>query len=241
MAAGLEQGRTKELEAARLRAFQEVARRVAHEMKNPLTPIRLAVSQLRAGGGMEPGEALEIVEAESARLEEMAREFSEFGRLPEGPRAEVDIVELLSELARTTLPPSVSHTIEAPAGLPVIHGQYDPLRRAFSNLIRNAAEAMDGVGAVALRVSHRPSDELEIEIRDHGPGIPPEDRARIFEPYFTRKARGTGLGLALVRQTIEHHHGSIELRQPNGGGTAVVVGLPIHDREQPHQPSSERF
>ncbi|NNG16097.1 MAG: hypothetical protein HKM89_06410, partial [Gemmatimonadales bacterium] len=206
MAAGLETGRTKELEAARLRAFQEVARRVAHEMKNPLTPIRLAVSQLRAGSGMQQGEALEIVEAESARLEEMAREFSEFGRLPEGPRAEVDIVELLGELARTTLPPSMSHTIEAQAELPVIQGQYDPLRRAFSNLMRNASEAMDGVGTVALRVTRTTRDELEVEIRDHGPGIPPEDRTRVFEPYFTRKPRGTGLGLALVRQTIEHHH-----------------------------------
>ena len=237
MATGLEKGRTKELEAARLRAFQEVARRVAHEMKNPLTPIRLAVSQLRRGGGMQQGEALEIVEAESARLEEMAREFSEFGRLPEGPRAHVDLVELLGELARTTLPATMSHTIDAPAGLPVIQGQYDPLRRAFSNLIRNASEAMDGVGTVALRVRQATNDELEVEIRDHGPGIPPEDRTRVFEPYFTRKPRGTGLGLAMVRQTIEHHRGSIEVRDAKGGGTTVVVTLPIHDREPPHVPT----
>lgn len=240
MAAGLETGRTKEIEAARLRAFQEVARRVAHEMKNPLTPIRLAVSQLRAADGGQRLEALEIIEAESARLEEMAREFSEFGRLPEGPRAEVDLVELLGELVRTTLPPTMSHTIEASANLPVIQGQYDPLRRAFSNLIRNASEAMDGKGTIALRVAQTNRSELEVEIRDHGPGIPREDRTQVFEPYFTRKPRGTGLGLALVRQTIEHHRGSIELREAHGGGTAVVVTLPVHDREQPLVAASGR-
>lgn len=226
MAAGLEMGRTRELEAARLRAFQEVARRVAHEMKNPLTPIRLAVSQLRAPDRGQRDEALDILEDESARLEEMAREFSEFGRLPEGPPAEVDLAELLEELVRTTLPPTMAHTIEKSPTLPAIQGQYDPLRRAFSNLIRNAAEAMDGAGTIELRLDHVNHDVL-VEIRDHGPGISPEDKSRVFEPYFTRKARGTGLGLALVRQTIEHHRGSIELRDPDGGGTAVVVTLPV--------------
>jgi signal transduction histidine kinase len=240
MAAGLDKGRAKELEAARLRAFQEVARRVAHEMKNPLTPIRLAVSQLRAVDGGQQEETLEILEAESARLEEMAREFSEFGRLPEGPRAEVDLAELLEELVRTTLPPTMNHTIETPPTLPIIQGQYDPLRRAFSNLIRNAAEAMEEVGTIALRLEQTGHDAVMIEIRDHGPGISPEDRTRVFEPYFTRKARGTGLGLALVRQTIEHHRGSIELREAHGGGTAVVVTLPIHNREQSAVPASGR-
>ena len=240
MAAGLEKGRTKELETARLRAFQEVARRVAHEMKNPLTPIRLAVSQLRTTGSGQQQEALEILEAESARLEEMAREFTEFGRLPEGPRAEVDLAELLGELVRTTLPPAMTHTIDTSPTLPSIQGQYDPLRRTFSNLIRIAADAMDGVGTIALRLEQIDDDKVMVEIRDHGPGISPEDRARVFEPYFTRKPRGTGLGLALVRQTIEHHRGSIELRQAEGGGTAVVVTLPVDGRSQRHTPAQEQ-
>ena len=240
MAAGLEKGRTKELEAARLRAFQEVARRVAHEMKNPLTPIRLAVSQLRTTGSGQQQEALEILEAESARLQEMAREFTEFGRLPEGPQAEVDLAELLGELVRTTLPPAMSHTIDTPPTFPSIQGQYDPLRRAFSNLIRNAAEAMDGVGTIALRLEQIDNDKVMVEIRDHGPGISPDDRARVFEPYFTRKRRGTGLGLALVRQTIEHHRGSIELREAEGGGTAAIVTLPVDGRSQSHAPAQER-
>ena len=227
MAAGLEAGRAKELEAERLRAFQEVARRVAHEMKNPLTPIRLAVAQLRTTRGTEPTDILDILETESARLEHMAREFSEFGRLPQGPRAEIDLTELLTELTRTTLPPRVTHTLQVSPSLPTIHGQYDPLRRAFGNLITNAAEAMDGAGSLEVHLAEAGRAQVQVQIRDHGPGIRPEDQARIFEPYFTRKHSGTGLGLALAKQTIEHHRGSLELRPSDGGGTTAIVTLPV--------------
>ncbi len=104
MADELEVGRERELEATRLRAFREVARRVAHEMKNPLTPIRFAVAQLRRHATPAQGDALEVLTTESERLEQLAREFADFGRLPEGPAAEVDLHELLEVLVRTSLP-----------------------------------------------------------------------------------------------------------------------------------------
>jgi signal transduction histidine kinase len=224
MAGALERARAREIEAERLRAFRETARRVAHEMRNPLTPIRLAVSQLSRSATPEQGEALDVLTAESGRLEQLAREFTEFGRLPEGPAAPVDLVELLAELARTTLPPRMSARLALDPATPVLLGHYDPLRRAFSNILRNAVEACDGTGE--LEIAAVPEDgAARITVRDHGPGIPPEVAGRIFDPYFTGKQGGTGLGLALVKQTVELHGGSVEVEPTPGGGATFVVRL----------------
>src|ERR671921_554095 len=138
MAGGLERARVQEIEAERLRAFRETARRVAHEMRNPLTPIRLAIAQLGRSASPEQSEAIDVLAAESDRLEQLAREFTEFGRLPEGPAAPVDFTELLAELSRTTLPATMKARLELDPNTPVLMGHYDPLRRAFSNLLRNA-------------------------------------------------------------------------------------------------------
>ena len=108
--------RAQEIEAERLRAFRETARRVAHEMRNPLTPIRLAVAQLARSPSPSTQEAIEVLTAESGRLEQLAREFTEFGRLPEGPAAQVDLVELLEELVRTSLPPGMTRPPRARSG-----------------------------------------------------------------------------------------------------------------------------
>ena len=107
---------------------------------------------------------------------------------------------------------------------PALLGHYDPLRRAFSNILRNAAEACDGRGELEIAVA--PDDgDARVTVRDHGPGVPPEDAQRIFEPYFTGKAGGTGLGLALVRQTVELHNGTIRVEPTPGGGATFVVRL----------------
>ncbi len=216
MAAALEQARSHEIEAERLRAFRETARRVAHEMRNPLTPIRLAVAQLTRDS-TAGSEAVEVLVAESDRLEQLAREFMEFGRLPEGPAAPVDLNELLDELARTSLPPGIEPRLSLDTSMHAIVGHYDPLRRAFGNLIRNAAEAMGGSGTIEI-ITCADGEGARIEIQDHGPGIPVELRNRIFDPYWTNKAGGTGLGLALARQTIEMHGGTIAVLDTAGGG-----------------------
>jgi signal transduction histidine kinase len=227
MAAGLSEARARQLEAERLRAFREIARRVAHEMKTPLTPIRFAVSALSRSAGPEQKEPLEVLQAESDRLEQLAREFTEMGRLPEGPAAEVDLGELLGELARTALSPAVHAHLELDPATPRITGHYEPLRRAFSNLLRNAAEA--GTGQDGLLVTCRPAekDGAEVRIIDHGPGVPPDLEDRLFTPYATGgKEGGTGLGLALVRQTIESHGGVVRHEPTPGGGATFVVTLP---------------
>jgi signal transduction histidine kinase len=193
-------------------------------MKNPLTPIQLAVAQLARSATPGQHEAIDVLRAESERLEQLAREFTEFGRLPEGPAAQVDLAELLTGLARASVPPTMQVRLALEPGLPSLLGHYDPLRRAFGNIVRNAVEACAAQGEIELAA--RAEDGLvRIEIRDHGPGVPPELVERLFDPYVTGKSGGTGLGLALAKQTVEMHHGAIAVEPTPGGGATFVVRM----------------
>lgn len=227
MAGTLEAARAQELESERLRAFREVARRVAHEIKNPLTAMRIAVSQLERPDAASPARtamALDVLHAETDRLERLAREFADFGRLPEGPTSEVDVIEMLEELGRTVVPPGVAVQVTAD-GRRTMQGHYEPLRRAFSNLLRNAAEAMGGRGRIEVHVAGE-GRGLVVTIVDHGTGIPPALRGHVFEPYVTTKPDGTGLGLALVRQTVDAHRGTIAVSETSGGGATFTLVFP---------------
>lgn len=248
LAAALATARERELEAERLRAFREVARRVAHEIKNPLTSMRIAVDTLgrsdsltarpeRSEGAGRSEMAIQVLAAETDRLERLAREFAEFGRLPEGPQSEVDLVELLEELGRTGVPEGVRVTVTANGGPRTVLGHYEPLRRTFSNIYRNASEAMKGRGTIDVTVTGAEA-ALSITIADHGPGIPAEYRQKVFEPYFTTKDDGTGLGLALVRVTLEAHRGTISVSEtPGGGATFAIVLPPSTALDRPRAPS----
>jgi signal transduction histidine kinase len=226
MADEIEAGHDRELEAERLRTFREIARRVAHEMKNPLTPIRLAIAQMGRSNGEGREEALEVLRAESARLEQLAEEFTELGRLPQGPPSEVDLGELATELAKHSVPPEVTCRLDISPNTPRVVGYYDPLRRAFSNVLRNAVEAMGGRGAIDVEVRPDADSNVLVAIRDHGPGVAPDLRDRIFEPYFTSRQEGTGLGLTMVRQTLEAHGGSVSVTETPGGGATFELRLP---------------
>ncbi len=235
LAAALATARERELEAERLRAFREVARRVAHEIKNPLTSMRIAVDQMRRTVGPSDSRtdtAIQVMAAETDRLERLAKEFSEFGKLPEGPQSEVDVAELLEELGRTSVPDGVEVRLTGNGGQRTILGHYEPLRRAFANLYRNAAEAMQGRGAIDVTVSSA-DPGLLVTIADHGPGIPADLRQRVFEPYFTTKSDGTGLGLALVRITIEAHGGTISVIETPGGGATFSIVFPTTSSRAP--------
>ncbi len=263
MAAELAAARSREVEAAQLRAFRDLARQVAHELKNPLTPLRFAVARLSGNARPEERELLEIIDGESARIEQMARDFATLGRLPEGPPSPLDLGELLETLVRGTVPPSIGVRVERPPHLPLVSGHYEPLRRAFQNLVLNACDALEaGTGArghggapaatderkdagtpgrpdeptrgeiaIALRAvadgAAGQAGAVEVVVRDSGVGIPAEDLSRIFEPYFTTKTKGTGLGLALVRQTIHDHGGTISVSSEPGRGTAFTVTIPL--------------
>ncbi len=226
LATALDAARERELEAERLRAFREVARRVAHEIKNPLTAMRIAVDQLGRTGPADnrTAVAVEVLSAETERLERLAKEFSDFGRLPEGPKSEVDLVDLLMDLGKSAVPAEVEVSVHANGEPCRLLGYYEPLRRAFANLLRNASEAMRARGAIDVAVS-RDGAGIVVTIADHGPGIPDELRQRVFEPYFTTKRDGTGLGLALVRQTVEAHSGTITVADTPGGGATFSIVL----------------
>lgn len=229
--------RERAVSAERLRVWGEMARRVAHEMKNPLTPIRLAAHRLGLASDAGVAEAAEVIGQEVGRLEELAAQFAALGRPPEGPATEIDLREMLESLLATDVPGDVEVILEAPSDMPPLHGHYDALLRAFRNLVRNAVESMADAAERRLAVSVMTADPdppgtgdawLEVRIRDTGAGLPPESAERIFEPDFTTKKRGTGLGLALVRQAIETHGGRIRAVDRTDGetGAELVVRLP---------------
>ncbi len=222
----LARARARDVEAAELRAFREMAGQVAHELKNPLTPMRFAIARLAKDASADTRELIGVLEAESSRLERMARDFGDLGRLPEGPTAAIDVAELLTSLA-VGAPDGVRiATLTAPDTPPVV-GHFEPLRRALANLVLNAVEAVQarGGGTVTLHAAAAPG-AVTLAVHDDGPGIAPDDLPKIFEPYFTTKPHGTGLGLAIVRQTVRHEGGDIRVASAPGTGTTFTVTLP---------------
>ena len=233
----LRDARAQEIEAERLRAFRESARQVAHELKNPLTPIRFAVARLRREAPPSLTDAVEVLDAESQRLEEMARSFSQFGRLPEGPAADVDVAELVRYTTRASVPPDVEADVRIDGDVPMIRGHHDALARALSNVLLNAVDACRAgreagatrparIGVTVARERNNGDDGIVISVRDSGCGIAPDKLARIWEPYVTHKPGGTGLGLAIARQAILAHNGMVRATSVVGGGTEIRFTLP---------------
>ena len=230
MADELETARRREIENVRMRSWTNLARKVAHEIKNPLTPMRMAASTLTRGREGAEGEAGRILLEEIQRLDEMARTFSQYGRLPEGPRSEVDLLELMQGLASQHESDSVP--ISVSGEVVMVSAHYDALERAFRNMVVNAVEAQEAGGRVDVAVSTA-EGVAHVLVEDRGPGVPTELRDEIWNPDVTTKHRGTGLGLAIVRQTMVHHGGSVEVRDREGGGASFLVSLPILGADAP--------
>lgn len=230
MADELEQGRRRALEAERAEAFRESARRFAHELKNPLTPIRFAIDRLRRTAPETLHDTIDVLAEEAGRLETMARSFAQFGRLPDGPAAEVDVGELVTRIAQATVPDTMTLTLDVSPSLPLVRGYHDPLVRAVGNVLLNAVEACANVGTVQVRVEPTTlasAPAVRIRIRDSGPGIPSERLAHIFDPYVTTKPGGTGLGLAIARQTVDAHGGELTVESTPALGTEFAFVLPV--------------
>ncbi|MES2180266.1 MAG: ATP-binding protein [Gemmatimonadota bacterium] len=230
MSIELRLGRARALEAERATALRESARQVAHELKNPLTPIRFAIARLRREAPESLAETIDVLETESRRLEEMARSFAQFGRLPEGPRAQVDLGELARSVSRSTISSGRALDITIDEGVPMVPGHVDALGRALTNVLLNAVEASstDAPLAVTVRRAERGGREMvEVAVHDEGTGIPAARLDRIWEPYVTHKAGGTGLGLAIVRQTLLAHDGAVEVESEPGRGTTLRLLLPV--------------
>jgi nitrogen fixation/metabolism regulation signal transduction histidine kinase len=229
-------GQARALESERVRAWGEMARRVAHEMKNPLTPLRLAVHRLEGMTGDGAREPMEVITQETARLDELARQFAVLGRPLGGPRSEIDMVELVAEILRTDVPADVGTSLAADENLPHLFGHHDAIHRAIRNLVRNAVEAVRTTtaraglqtGRIDVRVQSV-AGGVRIDIEDSGGGIPEDSLSRIFEADYTLKAGGTGLGLAVVKQAVAAHDGTVTAR--NGSAGAIFeVWMPFHQR-----------
>jgi signal transduction histidine kinase len=230
MASALEVGRQRAVEAERIRAFRESARTVAHELKNPLTPIRFALDRLRREVSPELQENIDVLETESRRLERLARSFSEFGRLPEGTRAKIDVGEMARYAASSSVPDKIQLELEIQSGLQPVNGYHDALSAALSNILLNAVDACNGNGTVGVSVKEAKIGDrsaVAIAVRDNGCGIPEKEIERIWDPYVTHKPGGTGLGLPIARQTILAHGGTIKTTSVVGKGTEITVKLPI--------------
>ena len=226
MAADLQAGRRAAIEAERLSAFRESARQVAHELKNPLTPIHFAISTLKQKVAPELRETVDVLETESARLESMAKNFAQFGRLPEGPTAAVDLAALARETVRATIPSTMRSEVVGEDQLPLVTGQHDALMRALANVLLNSVDATAGRGRVTVRVSSG-NGEVTLSVRDDGIGIASGALERIWDPYVTAKTGGTGLGLAIVKQTVVAHGGRVDAESTPGAGTEIRLHFPV--------------
>ncbi|RKH58661.1 ATP-binding protein [Corallococcus llansteffanensis] len=218
----------------RIAAWQEVARRLAHEIKNPLTPIRMSLETLLAAHeARHPSfptlfkDSAGVILEEVERLRRIVDEFSRFARLPKPQLAPVDLGELAQGvLSLYATPPEGIQLLPALQTGVVARADRDQLTQVLVNLVKNAEEAMTGKGG-ALRVRVKGTDaDAVIEVEDDGPGIPAEHRARIFEPYFTTKDGGTGLGLAIAARILQEHGGRLEVGGEPGQGARFSVVLP---------------
>ncbi|HET7754553.1 MAG TPA: ATP-binding protein, partial [Anaeromyxobacteraceae bacterium] len=226
----------------KISGWQDVARRLAHEIKNPLTPIQLAFQQLEArlrarGEGDAELDGLlrdtrEIVGEEIGTLQRLTEEFSAFAKLPDVNAEPAELSDFVEEFVRT------SPQLTGAAEIDVASGGRCPvaldrllMRRVLTNLVRNAIDAAQPARArVHVGVS-REGDRAVLTVADEGPGIPPEVRDRMFDPYYTTRREGTGLGLAIVKKIVLQHGGEIAAGARPGGGASFAISLPIAEQQ----------
>jgi nitrogen fixation/metabolism regulation signal transduction histidine kinase len=225
----------------KISGWQEVARRLAHEIKNPLTPMKLAFQQLEARWRTSPAkdgdaefdrllrDAGEIVRDEIGTLQRLVDEFSGFAKLPEVAPEPSDLGEFVEDFLRTSPQLREGADVEVVKASPATPVALDRglMRRVLANLCTNAIEAVRPARArIHLGVA-RTRDRAVLTVADEGPGIDRAQRERVFDPYFTTKQGGTGLGLAIVKKIVLQHGGEIQVGDRPGGGAAFTVVLPL--------------
>jgi len=238
MIAELERSRRKLLQAERITAWQEIAQRLAHEIRNPLTPIKLSAQRLLKKYGEKPADFEKVLEpavasiiTEVDNLETMLREFGNFAKLPLPQPAPTPLRALLEEVSDVYRHLSAMVHLElseVPPAL-VVSVDRDQMKRVFANLFTNAIHAMPEGGTLSVRadtVKKAQKGYCRIAVRDTGVGIPEADIERIFDPYFTTKKGGTGLGLAIVRRIVFDHGGNVWAESDGLRGTTFFIDLP---------------
>ena len=227
---------TSLIKAQKVAAWREVARRIAHEIKNPLTPIQLSAQRMLKKRRERADDFPDVVEEgasaivrEVKTLKSLVNEFSGFARMPAANPSEADLHEIIDSavgLYQTTHQ-GVSFARRYDDRMPVARLDREQMKRVFVNLIDNALEAMGRRGEIVIGTRYL--DHLQmvrVEVADDGPGIPPEDKEKLFLPYFSTKKRGTGLGLAIVNRIVSDHHGYIRVEDNRPRGTRFIIELP---------------
>jgi nitrogen fixation/metabolism regulation signal transduction histidine kinase len=234
------------VQAQRDAAWGEVARRLAHEIKNPLTPIQLSAERLRH-------KYLDTMDKESARtldrsthtivqqveaMKAMVDAFSEYARAPQMKQEPLNLNGLINEVLDLYRHEAtqLDFDVDLDPAMPQVEADAGRLRQLLHNLIKNALEAMETVARPRVHVSSRCMQEqncrfVELRIRDEGPGLPPDLQSELFEPYVTSKTKGTGLGLAIVKKIVEEHGGMVWAENSEQGGACIVIRLPVLHRD----------
>ena len=224
------------IRAQKVAAWREVARRLAHEIKNPLTPIQLCAERLRRHFAGGPPAAKDLVDecaativGEVESLKDLVDEFSQFARMPAPRTVPTDLGQLVAETLAlyNGIFTDVGIEQRAAAGVPLVRLDAEQIRRVVINLVDNAIEAMERRGQIIVETQlDAPGGVVRLIVADNGPGIPPAEREKLFLPYYSTKRRGSGLGLAIVRRIIAEHGGSIEVGDNMPRGTRFTIELP---------------
>ena len=234
------------LQAQREAAWGEVARRLAHEIKNPLTPIRLSAERMRhkllPAMGDKDAQILdrgtETIVQQVEAMQEMVNAFSEYARAPRIDMASLNVNKLVTEVIDLYRAQAVGRGVQLKLSLDpslaAVVADQGRVRQLLLNLLVNAVEALEGQPqgeiAVATRLAVRDGEEVaEITVEDNGPGFQRDIIGQVFDPYVTTKAKGTGLGLAIVRKIVEEHGGHVEADNRAGGGARVRIELPLRE------------
>jgi signal transduction histidine kinase len=229
----------KLVQTERVAAWRELARRLAHELRNPLFPLQITVENLQRAKQLDAKQFLEVfnestatLKTELANLNTIVGRFSDFSKMPTPQFTKVNVNESLRSALRlfetqfnAVGKPTITTELFLTDPLPEIDADPDLLHRAFQNLVLNALDAMPAGGTLTLRTFERERN-IRIEVSDTGKGLTAEECSRLFTPYYTTKQLGTGLGLAIVQSVISDHHGTISVSSVEGRGTSFKIELP---------------
>jgi len=227
------------VQTERVAAWRELARRLAHELRNPLFPMQITIENLQRARQLDAKQFLEVfhestatLKAELANLNSIVSRFSDFSKMPAPQFVRVNVNEALRNAVRLFEPqfnevgkPTITPELFLTEPLPEIDADPDLLHRAFQNLVLNALDAMPAGGTLTLKTMEH-DGQVRIEVADTGKGLTPEECSRLFTPYYTTKLQGTGLGLAIVQSVVSDHHGTISVTSDEGRGTAFRIDLP---------------
>jgi len=227
------------LRAQKAEAWQEVARRIAHELKNPLTPIALSagrISRLLDRGGFPPDsqrilrECAGTIAREVESVKALADEFSQLSRFPAAQLVPTDLNVVIHNALDVFAGrlDAIDLRVDLALSLPLVNADPEQFKRLVVNLVDNAAEAMRDAPVKRLLVATRPAvDTVELMVADTGCGVSPQDKEKLFLPYFSTKGRGTGLGLAIVSHILTEHGGRIRVEDNKPSGTRFYVEVPV--------------